>query len=346
MGMGTGTAATLFLTLCALLCVSHSVQAADFAFEKAQKLAKSSAFITQALDQLILEARKIHDPVLRDSALRILARPEFKFVSARISKESEIKKELSKEGLFDGKGSLFPVNDPMPFNLAPAGIWYGHHSYPGGLVIHTWTNLLHALSLSKDWKKVQGVQLNEDWLRAAVIWHDSAKTMTLSWNEDGSDTLSEEEIAGTGAHHIFGITEAAFRELPVDFILILASAHSPPHPEAGLQAVIKYLKAAAIIAGKPYSVVGLDPTGKTLLKSPPLECFIHHLSDHDWVATEPADRQVSERIEAQLNLKSHWERNRILSRVGELSLYETLVKEGESGFKKRVDQLKSTSGFQ
>ena len=117
----------------------------------------------------------------------------------------------------------------MPFMAAPASTWCVHHVFPGGLVFHTLTNLKNALVLGKNWEDINHIELNHDWLRAAPIWHDIAKTWVMQWMEDGSSTINEGKIAGTSTHHILGIAEALMRKLPPDFVVVVASAHAPAH---------------------------------------------------------------------------------------------------------------------
>jgi hypothetical protein len=204
----------------------------------------------------------------------------------------------------------------MPFLAATAG---GHHTYPGGLVDHTLFNLRSGLALAADYAHTYGIQLDEDLVRAAAIRHDAAKTWTIRWNDDG--TLAREgQIAGTGAHHILGVAEMLARGWPARAVVSLASAHSPPHPGDELAALLRYLRAAAIIAGKTYAEAGLSEDGKSLAEPAPIEAFVNHLSDHDYVLTEttaqaaagePADRWArAAELAREPDVVRYWNRRR------------------------------------
>jgi hypothetical protein len=267
---------------------------------------------------LLKEAGKIKDKKMREDALAILNHPELRVVKDRRPFEADVKKTLVAAKLIDEKSEVFPQTDSMPFMAAPGSSWRLHHCYPGGLVFHTLTNLKSALALAKTYHEVYGFQLDLDALRLAPIWHDYAKTMTIQWNEDGTTNSDEGTIAGTGRHHILGIAEAIYRNYPPGFVVILASAHSPATPHQGLEQLIGYLKAAAIIAGKPFDQAGLNPAGDALAFPAPIESFVHHLSDHDWVVT-----QVSQEKQGP---PFGWDQDAKLSRTGDLKLYEDLIR--------------------
>jgi hypothetical protein len=82
--------------------------------------------------------------------------------------------------------------------------------------------------------------------------------------------------------------------------------------------LIGYLKAAAIVAGKPFEQAGLNHAGDALLSPAPIESFVHHLSDHDWVVT-----QVSQEKQGP---PFGWDQDKNLSRTGDLKLYEELIR--------------------
>jgi hypothetical protein len=298
-----------------LIAVSLSAQTGfSDGNSKALSIAESSPRIIAHFKELLKEAGKIKNKKMRVDALAILNHPEFQILRDRKQTEGEIKKALLASKLIDEKSEVFPVVSPMAFIAAPASPWRVHHCYPGGLVDHTLTNLKSALGLARTYQEVYDLHLDLDVLRLAPIWHDYAKTMTVQWNEDGTANSDEGSIAGTGRHHILGIAEAIYRGYPASFIVVLASAHQPATPHAGLEQLLGFLKAAAIIAGKPYEQAGLNPAGDALLNPAPIESFIHHLSDHDWVLT-----QVSlEKIPPPFG----WVQNEELSHTSDLKKYE------------------------
>jgi len=317
----------------------------------AMTLASESPLILADLKELQREASLIKDDRMRRDALEILDQPRFSVVRERAPKEVEIVAKLKEAGLLTNTATtIFPSHPPMRFIAAPASPWRVHHTYPGGLVVHTLINLQSALHLAEN----HGPDLDLDLLRAAPIWHDCAKTMTLAWNANGTARDSEGPLlAGTGAHHIWAVAEAAYRGYPPKFILVLAAAHDPPYPKT-LAAFIGYLRAAAIIAGKAEADVGLVKLGGgtyALASLPPVESFLHHLSDHDYVLSEVAMEKVSsvamEALQANPgwlgNQTLAWKLDTLFTHHGE-SLYPALVSQGRGAITNAIRALDGAGG--
>jgi hypothetical protein len=308
--------------------VLHLASQVTSANLKAEVIAKNSERVMRNLKELKKEAQKIRDVQMRKDALEILDTPRFLVVKENSPFEEEIKQKLILEGLLTDENkalSLFPKNSAMPFIAAPASPWRIHHTYPGGLVYHTLTNLKSALAQVTTYSQVYGLKLDGDLLRLATIWHDCAKTIVLAWNDDGSasDSKAEGQIAGTGRHHILGIAEAIVRNYPAKFIVILASAHTPDTPHAGHDELIKYLKASAIIARRSYLAAGLNEKGLDLMSKAPIESYIHHISDHDWIVTQVSLTDIINKFESD-KISDFWEQDKILSKNGDLPLYQSL----------------------
>lgn len=305
----------------------HVAMAADSPARQALGIAQASPQVTRLYAELKREAGKIHDARLKKDALEILETPRFSVVDGRKADADEIEKNLRSAGLLSDAAHVFPPNAPMPFLATPGSPWRGHHSYPGGLLRHELVNLKTALAAGATYRDVYGIKLNEDWLRAAPIWHDSAKTITVAWNADGTTNADEGQIAGTGTHHILAVAEAVYRGYDPAFVVTLASAHAPPTPGAGLESLVKFLHAAAIIAGKPLSAAGLSDDGARLAADPPIEAFVHHLSDHDWVMTEVSQTKA---VDARGDLGGTWAADAFFARYGEVYVYAQWLKGGPS----------------
>jgi hypothetical protein len=313
----------------------------------ALKIAQASRRIQKNFRALKMEANRIQNKKWRELALVILETPVFSVGEGRKNSAPEIIHQLIDHQLISPSAradAFFPMHAPQPFLSAPGSFWSLHHAYPGGLVDHTLTNLKLALSIEKSWRADYPLQkLDDDLIRLAVIWHDSAKAWVDHWQSDGSANKSEgDPIANTGAHHIWGIAEAIYRGLPPQFSVILASAHSPPSGSDKIK-VIHYLQAAAIIAGKPYADAGLTTDGTDLADPAPLESFLHHLSDHDYVATEVSLAFVRLQIEANRKAKNQkidfWREDQILAEYGDLALYQQYLSGGKVALEKILNQM-------
>ena len=164
------------------------------------------------------------------------------------------------------------------FAAAPGGNCEGgHHGYPGGLAVHTLATLLHARALAQVYEHVYGVKLRDDWLVAAVIWHDSLKASTLPWRADGS-CGPEVEIAGTGAHHVLGLAAAFLRHLPLELIAVIAAAH-------GME-MCRWFESASLMARGDKAACPAKL---------PLEGFVMHFADSDYLLTGAAWTEYGKR---------------------------------------------------
>ena len=295
--------------------------------KRAEELVGATPRINELLGKLKEEAGKIRDQDERSVALLFLDRPSFQVIRGRKRAEADIVAKLHAEGLLSPEmTTLFPEGTPMRFAASSGGVWNGHHAYPGGLVYHTSVNLRIGLAMAAVYRDVYGIDLDEDAIRLCALMHDAAKTLTIHWNKDGS-AVGEPTIAGTAAHHILMVSEALYRGWPSRLVVILASAHSPPHAGVELENLLRFLRAAAIISGKPYEAAGLNPDGKALARTAPIEAFINHVDDHDFVFTETSMKAVAQDLDRDLNTPGdYWKRNEILSGQSDIPLYLRILK--------------------
>lgn len=231
---------------------------------------------------------------------------------------------------------------PQAFYAAPGSNFGSHHSYPGGLAIHEGFNVSSALSLAESYKLAYGtpgvdglprmaplashgaaqsdLEISQDEVVAAPLWHDWAKTLVFQWNADGTE-FAEFNFGGngltdnfgaagdsrTGGHHILSLAETIARGLAPGFVIAQASAHSAP-TLGNEYKVVNWIRAAAIIAQADPVARGLLTRDKAgILRLPPrqnapgqldlnavgqvnlsVEDTIHNLSDADFVFSIPA----------------------------------------------------------
>jgi hypothetical protein len=288
---------------------------------KAEALALAQPRVRAQYAALKAEARRIKDPARRREFAALLDRPEFRLLALRGKDEAAVLAALKAAGLLDSSvDRLFPEAPAMAFAAAPGSVWKGHHSYPGGLVDHTLFNVRSGLALAGLYRRNYGLKPDEDLIRSAALMHDMAKTLTLRWNADGSLPAAETPVAGTPLHHILGIAEALARGWPPKLVVCVASAHSPPHPGPELDSLLGYLRAAAIIAGVSNAAAGLSADGKSLAEPAPLEAFITHLDDHDWVLSEASMRAADASLSAR-GITDNWSRDEFLAAHSDLALY-------------------------
>jgi hypothetical protein len=274
----------------------------------AATLARNSPLVQSADRFLISHARQIHNSLVRSATVDAISNPNTCIrhrANLTPAAKASIVQELSKAGLVDpADNATFPggliagvfpplVDDgtqcpklPMPFFASAGSLFHGHHSYPGGLMIHETFNDISNMALADDYRQVFGhhdksgmpvvgpasglsrgdsegksdIVIEQDVIIAAPIWHDWAKPIVFQWNADGSefqelnfggngtrDAFGSNGNSKTGAHHIIGLAEAMKRGLPPEFVITQACAHSSP-TLGNEYKVVNWLRAAAIMA--------------------------------------------------------------------------------------------------
>ncbi len=271
---------------------------------RALAIARQSPSAVRGMAFLGRQARAIQDPALRAAALGALDPNACVRYRAGLS---AMQRQQVVDGLVAGGwlkpqdhaavADIFPnIKDEdgncpriaSPMLAAPGGNSGSHHDWPGGLVTHEAFNLGQALGLARLWHSEQGTAVDLDLLRAAIIWHDWGKTLVFQWNEDGTEP-EERQIAGTGAHHIIGLAEAMSRGLPARLIRTMACAHAAPADGQEAQ-VAGWLSAAAVIAR-------VDARGRGYLDGAwPPECFIHTLSDQNWIVSDQSSQEAEHNL--------------------------------------------------
>ena len=277
--------------------------ALDAVPEDAVECAKSSELVQKAWDYLLNEINSLHDASLRDQVMSFYANTVPTFMQ-RYQSASAIKNvyaKLHSAGLVDptltSVDQLFPplkdlMTNPQPFFSAPGSGYASHHSYPGGLVTHTAVNVEITKAVLGSYKHVFDYEYGYDITVAAQLLHDLAKPWVFQWQKDGS-CLKEYTIAGTGAHHVFSIAEAIYRNMPADEVVAQACAHNHPGSPADEAQVVNWIKAASILAGvDPVAKGFLASDAKTLPTPHQQAGYVVHLGDHDWVLSVPAAKSA------------------------------------------------------
>lgn len=258
-------------------------------------LAKEAELVQLSYKKIQDAVSSIKDSTLRSMTAEIINNPVPTFMNNYQLPGSKrtVYNKLVAAGLLDSsKTSLEnfmpPYNGslPQPFYSAPGSGYASHHAYPGGLATHTAANLQISEGIYNTYTGLFNSDISHDIVIAAQALHDLAKPLVFQWNKDQS-SLTEYQIAGTGAHHIFSIAEVIYRGFPVEEIVAQSCAHTIPSGKDE-QVVVGYLKAAAIIAGKDAEKLGLVTSKGTIPTPHKQEGYITSLGDHDFVLSGPA----------------------------------------------------------
>jgi hypothetical protein len=237
---------------------------------RARQIADQLPIARTAIRELRVAASRIDEAPLRSAVEAQMLAPWLPPETWALSHAAEAEARLRKEGLLDGRLEL--PRERGSFAAACAG---AHHAYPGGLAVHAYAELLHARGIEDAYRRAYGIELRDDWLVAAAIWHDSLAAATLPWRDDGT-CGPEGRIAGIEAHHVLGIAAAMMRRLPAPVVTVIASARAPIAGE-GAKQVCGWIRAAAILAhGAPPPVPCPQPGPPT-----PIEAYAMSSADSD-----------------------------------------------------------------
>jgi hypothetical protein len=284
-------------------------------------LAKKSPMVRSAYDFLLEQAERIKDGKLRKETLDALGN-DATCVRHRANltdaQKDALVQALVSQGLLnlaDGasiqggaKAGVFPalIDDgtacpklPQKFFSAPGSTSvFGHHSYPGGLVIHESNNDVADVHLADEYRQVYGhtgrkgfptldtddlrsfsapevdrdfdIFINEDLIIGAPLWHDWAKPMVFQWNANGTEFI-ELNFGGNGVTDNFGaagdsrtgghhiITVAEEMARGLSPEFVITQASAHSAPTSGNEyKVVNWLRAGAILAQ-------IDPVAKGYL---------------------------------------------------------------------------------
>jgi hypothetical protein len=312
-------------------------------------------------------AKSIGDRELRDSVLDLVrgSRPVYPQRHLTPAARTAVRDALARAGFVAADAPLrgiFPPDTepdattaPQPFWAAPGSGDGSHHAYPGGLAMHESFNasLATSFAASYDAHYFGGrPTVSRDIAIGAALYHDVMKTVVFAWNEDGT-LLDELTIAGTGGHHVLSGAEAIARGRDPRFVTTLLSAHAAP--SLGDEAkVAAWCHAAAIVAGVDpvaYGLLRRDGARYVLAAEPaPLEAFVNHLSDHDYVLSVHAAHVVTPRLQERwarvpslsaLAPTLAWYRAAVLSRTTAIALYDTLARNGPDAFDTALSRIEA-----
>jgi hypothetical protein len=272
-------------------------------------LAKKSPIVQSAYQFLLSQAAQIGNAKLRKETLDALGDPCIHHrANLTDAQKDAIVATLTSEGLVNSadaaaiiggvKAGIFPpvLNDgsrcpklPQAFYSAPGSTSVnGHHSYPGGLVVHESNNDVADVHLAQEYRQIYGhpgakglptvprenqghfaapegngdsdIFIDEDLIIGAPLWHDWAKAIVFQWNTNGSE-FTELNFGGFGATDNNGLpgdsrtgghhilTIAEEMARGLSPAFIITQASAHSAPTSGNAfKVVNWLRAGAIIA--------------------------------------------------------------------------------------------------
>lgn len=323
-----------------------------------EQMAEKSAAVMQSWKYIQQQAGRIANPQVRAKVVSIIENPAPKLMDAVGYRKKEVYSELDKNGWVNGVAyeNFLPENGTsakavQPFYSAPGSGYSSHHCYPGGLATHTALNVKMSLALYDNYADIYGFDLDRDVVIAAQILHDLHKPWVFQWQKDGA-SRTEQSLAGTGEHHVLGVAESIVRGLPAEVCVAQACAHNHPGFSKDEESPVRWLKAAAVLAGTdPVQYGLLAGDGKTLPLQRSMEAFVTHLGDHDWVLTVPAAKWLIPAMEEIAmedyglskedlqTAKFNSLRNVAFSQATIMNLYHEMQKSGKEALRKEVHAI-------
>lgn len=279
----------------------------------AQEMAATSAFARKAYEAQLDQIERIKNPQIR---------------------------EIVRDLVLNPRATAFKQTASQSWLASPGSGWKSHHSYPGGLVVHTMEWLTVASGWVDAYEKVYGVKLDRDLVMAGLILHDWGKVWFLF--DDASGKIREPDWypkawgnkanwKWMGGHGAVLYAELISRGVSNDILFSAAAAHFDPYwaLEKEGEGLNPALREAADMIKKPAPVV--KPEERMA------EWWVVTFVDEAWsFSTMVAARfafEVLGELAQDLNLAADSrEANKVawfvLSRVGEFKIYDVYQKAG------------------
>jgi hypothetical protein len=340
----------------------------------AEQIARASRLVTSAYSELLQVASSLEDPAYRRLMTECIAAPKITFLELYPTKEERqgIFSEVVGHGFFnslDDVDEVFPANptSPQTYLTAPSSHNDFYNAHPGGLAVTVAYNVRMAEAYTSNYRQVYGLPINRD-LPSALCVHEYPKVWLYQWQEDGSWLEEPRTVYDDTwhAHCIYVATELMYRRFDSRLVMAVAAAHQLSALNArmdgkrvdcdwvGLERVAHFLQAAAVLAQVDPVDYGLleKQKGKIVLAPQPGEQWITHLADMNWpysmgaahLYTHPLLQQVAL---DDLGLKEkdlrarpfNQLKNYVWSQLGQIALYEILVREGFEAARRVVNRL-------
>ena len=340
-----------------------------------EDMARSSLMVMGTYNELLRTAASLEDEGYRRLMTECITRPQVTFLEMYPGQSDRHKlfAEMVKLGFFnaaDDADYVWPSGhmSPQSYLTAPSSHNDFYNAHPGGLAVTVAFNIRMADAYTQNYRQVYGVPVNRDVSVASLLVHEYPKVWLYQWQKDGSWLEEPRTVYGDTwhAHCIYVTAELMHRRFDSRIVMAMAAAHQLSALSAsmderkvvtnwvGLERVAHFIKAAGILANvDPVDYGLLERKGGDVVLAPqPAEQWVTHLADMNWpyamggaqLHTEPLLRQFAE---DQLNVKGrdlsgkpfNQLKNYVWSQLGQITLYEILVREGEAAAKTTLSRL-------
>jgi hypothetical protein len=340
-----------------------------------EEMARASRLVMGIYDELLQTAASLEDPEYRRLMTECIVAPKVSFLEMYPS-DADRKKlfaEMVKLGFFnreDDPDHVWPRGhmEPQTYLTAPSSHNDFYNAHPGGLAVTVAYNIRMADAYTQNYRQMYGLPINRDLPVASLLVHEYPKVWLYQWQNDGTWLEEPRTVYDDTwhAHCIYVTAELMYRRFDSRIVMAMAAAHQLSFLEAsmdgrkvvanwrGLERVAHFIKAAAVMAQvDPVDYGLLERKGGDMVLAPqPAEQWVTHLADMNWpyamggaqLYTEPMLRQIAE-SDLGINGRELTGRpfnqlkNYVWSQLGQITLYEILVREGYEAARKTVTRL-------
>ncbi|MEX2201918.1 MAG: hypothetical protein WD711_11025 [Dongiaceae bacterium] len=343
-----------------------------------EDMARASRLVMGIYNELLQTAASLEDPGYRRLMTECIVAPKVSFLEMYKS-DADRKKlfaEMVKLGFFnaeDDPDHVWPRGhmDPQTYLTAPSSHNDFYNAHPGGLAVTVAYNIRMADAYTQSYRQMYGLPINRDLPVASLLVHEYPKVWLYQWQQDGSWLEEPRTVYDDTwhAHCIYVTAELMYRRYDSRIVMAMAAAHQLSALEAsmdgrkvvtqwrGLDRVAHFIKAAAVMAQVDPVAYGLleRKGGDVVLAPQPAEQWVTHLADMNWpyamggaqLYTWPLLKQFAEN---DLGIKGkdldgrpfNQLKNYVWSQLGQIALYEILVREGQDAARKTLARLVTT----
>lgn len=341
-----------------------------------EAMARASRVVSAAYNELLQVASSLENDEYRALMTECLARPKVSFLELYPTEGDRRRMfdEMVKLGFFNAKDDpdhVWPSGhmNPQTYLTAPSSHNDFYNAHPGGLAVTVAFNVRMAEAYTANYRQMFGLPINRDLPSAALCVHEYPKVWLYQWLEDGSWLEEPRTVYDDTwhAHCIYVTAELMYRRYDSRIVMAMAAAHQLGALDASMDGrkvvanwvgegrVAHFIEAAAVLAQVDpvdYGLLERGPGGKLYLAPVPAEQWVTHLADMNWPYTMGAahlrtwpllqqvakddlglsDRDLKGRPFNQL-------KNYVWSQVGQIPLYEILVREGFEAARGTVKRL-------
>ncbi|MGE3287219.1 MAG: hypothetical protein AB7J32_14105 [Pseudonocardia sp.] len=340
-----------------------------------REIAESSQLVVSSYKELVQGALSLRNDDYRGLMLDILRDPRITFPESYRDDgdREEVRAELVRAGYLEEGYSidlLLPRDNlsPQAYISAPQSHedWYNCH--PGGLAITCAVNSRLSEYHTMLYQHRYGVPVDRDLALAALTIHEYPKAWIYAWNADGSYRKEPRAMGGNlHTHTLHVVAEMLHRGAPTEMVIAVAACHAFGSAEfyedeaagetrvrwPGYAAVASFLHGGAILARTDPVERGIlerGSDGQLHLRAQPVEIWNCNLSDMNWPYTIGAAHTYTFPLLAELassiygigspeTAEFRQLKNYVYAQVGQIALYELLVRDGREAVADVVSAL-------